>query len=278
MEWNIVADSSCDLFDADLADTKIGFATIPFVIQIGEKEYLDDEELSVPKMLEEMERCKTAARTACPSPALWAEAFQKAQKNIGITISKHLSGSFGSANAARQMLLSEDPTKEILLLDSCSTGPELILCIRMLRKWIKEGLDLPEIAKNARIFLDKTNVVFALSSFDNLVKNGRMNRLAGFAARTLGMWGIGIGSELGEIKMKGKTRGAAGALRLIIADMEERGYTGGRMAISHCENEEMARRLRKAIHDKWPEAKVSVHKTRGLDSFYAERGGLIVAY
>ncbi|MGX8728278.1 MAG: DegV family protein [Lachnospiraceae bacterium] len=278
MKWNIVADSSCDLFDADLADAEIGFATIPFVIQIGEKEYLDDEELSVPEMLEEMERCKTAARTACPSPALWAEAFQKAQKNIGITISKHLSGSFGSANAARQMLLSENPTKEILLLDSCSTGPELILCIRMLRKWIKEGLDLPEIAKNARIFLDKTNVVFALSSFDNLVKNGRMNRLAGFAARTLGMWGIGIGSELGEIKMKGKTRGAAGALRLIIADMEERGYTGGRMAISHCENEEMARRLRKAIHDKWPEAKVSVHKTRGLDSFYAERGGLIVAY
>ena len=54
--------------------------------------------------------------------------------------------------------------------------------------------------------------------------------------------------------------------------------TGGRMAISHCQNEEMARRLRKAVHDKWPESRVSIHATRGLDSFYAERGGLIAAY
>ena len=278
MQWNIVADSSCDLYDTELSDSEIGFITVPFVLQVGEREFLADAELSVPEMLEAMEHTKSAARTACPSPARWEEAFRQADKNIGITISRHLSGSFDRANAARQMLLSEDPSKEILLLDSCSTGPELILCIRKLREWIREGCSLPEIAEKARIFLDRTKVVFALSSFDNLVKNGRMNRLAGFAARTLGMWGIGIGSELGEIKMKGKTRGAGGALRLILADMEERGYAGGRMAISHCLNEEMARRLRKAIHDRWPASRVSIHETRGLDSFYAERGGLIAAY
>ena len=278
MKWNIVADSSCDLFDTDLSDPEIGFVTVPFVLQVGEREFLDDAGLSVPEMLDAMESTKSAARTACPSPARWMDAFGMADRCIGITIARNLSGSFDSANAARQMLLAEDPSKEILLLDSCSTGPELILCILKLRKWIKEGFDLSTIAEKARIFLDKTRVVFALSSFDNLVKNGRMNRLAGFAARTLGMWGIGIGSEIGEIRMKGKTRGGAGALRLILADMEERGYTGGRMAISHCQNEEMARRLRKAVHDKWPESRVSIHATRGLDSFYAERGGLIAAY
>lgn len=40
-----------------------------------------------------------------------------------------------------------------------------------------------------------THIVFALSSFDNLIKNGRVSRITGFLAGKLGFWGIGIGSE-----------------------------------------------------------------------------------
>ena len=54
MKWNIVADSSCDLFDTDLSDPEIGFVTVPFVLQVGEREFLDDAGLSVPEMLDAM--------------------------------------------------------------------------------------------------------------------------------------------------------------------------------------------------------------------------------
>lgn len=278
MEWNIVADSSCDLFAKNITDDRVDFTTVPFAIQIGEKEYWDEEDLSVPEMLGAMEASKQAAHTACPSPGRFLEAFSRGEKTVAITISRHLSGSFESASTARQMLLQEDPNKQILILDSCSTGPEPLLCIYHLRKWMHEGLSMQQIAEKARVFLDRTHVVFALSSFDNLVKNGRMSRLVGFAARTLGMWGIGIGTDQGEIKMEGKARGKEGALRIILADMEKRGFAGKEVAISHCLNKGMALRLEEQILARWPEAKVTIRRTRGLDSFYAERGGLIVAY
>ena len=60
--------------------------------------------------------------------------------------------------------------------------------------------------------------------------------------------------------------------------MQERGYTGGKLAISHCDNQAMAQTLKESILEHWAGAEVKVLPTRGLCSYYAERGGLIVSY
>ena len=53
--------------------------------------------------------------------------------------------------------------------------------------------------------------------------------MTGFLARALGMWGIGTASEEG-------TRGTKKTVRELIDRMKERGFAGGRVAISHCDN------------------------------------------
>lgn len=278
MKWNIVTDSSCDLMEKDVDTTAVGFSTVPFVLRIGERDYIDDEQLDVLDMLTSMEACPTIGTSSCPSPEAWLSQFEKAEQNIAITISGRLSGSLNSAMLAKDLLLSRDPEKKLVVLNSRSTGPEIALCIHHLVDWIKRGHAFENVVAKAEKFLQDTKTTFALSSFDNLVKNGRMGRLTGFVARKLGMWGIGIASEEGTIEMKGKSRGSEKALALILADMQERGFSGGEVAISHCENLDMAERLRSSIQSHWKTAKVRILKTRGLDSFYAERGGLIVAF
>ena len=47
MKWNIVADSSCDLMSKDISCDEVGFSTIPFVLNIGGKEFIDDENLNI---------------------------------------------------------------------------------------------------------------------------------------------------------------------------------------------------------------------------------------
>lgn len=278
MKWNIVADSSCDLKSKDIACEHTGFSTIPFILNIGGVDFVDDENLDTLKMIEAMEEASEAGRSACPSPLFWAEEFEKSDATFAITISKNLSGSYNSAVAAKEMVLAEHPEKQIVILDSLSTGPESALCIHKISELIKSGHAIDFIASEAQKLLDKTKTCFALSSFDNLVKNGRMNRFTGFVARKLGMWGIGIASDEGTIAMKGKSRGPKKALSFIIEDMIERGFNGGVMAISHCHNFEMAENLKAAILEQWNNAKVMIFNTRGLDSFYAERGGLIIAF
>lgn len=275
---NIVADSSCDLCASDVACNAVGFATVPFFLNIGTQTYEDHEQLNTLEMITAMEQCNAASTSACPAPDAWMQQFEKASQSIAITISSNLSGSYNSAMAARRLVLAKHPEKQIAVLDSRSTGPESALCIRKMAEWIKNGTAMDEVVQKAQRFLQDTRTSFALSSFDNLVKNGRMSRLTGFVARKLGMWGIGIASNEGTITMKGKSRGAEKALRLLVEDMEERGFSGDLVAVSHCHNPDMAHRLKNAIEQRWNQAKVSIMTTRGLDSFYAERGGLIIAF
>ncbi len=278
MKWNIVADSSCDLKSTDITCPETGFSTVPFVFSIDGNDYTDSEDMDIETLLAAMESSEHASRSACPSPASWADEFEKADNTIAITISSNLSGSYNSALAARDLVLSEAHDKNIVVIDSKSTGPETALTIRRMVELIKDGHPIERVRAEAQKFLDEMRTVFALSSFDNLVKNGRMSRFTGFVARKLGMWGIGIASNEGTIIIKGKSRGPKKALALILDDMIERGFSGGVAAISHCMNPEMARKLKDAIIERWHEAKVTILETRGLDSYYAERGGLIVAF
>ena len=105
-----------------------------------------------------------------------------------------------------------------------------------------------------------------------------MSKLAGFVARKLGMWGIGTGSEEGTIQVTGKTRGSAGAVSKLLELMRENGFAGGRVAISHCQNSALAAMLKRKIQEWWADCEVQILPTRGLCSYYAERGGLIVSY
>ena len=52
----------------------------------------------------------------------------------------------------------------------------------------------------------------------------------------------------------------------------------GKIRIAHNHNEAAAERLVQMIRDKLPEAEVSVTRCRGLCSYYAERGGLLVGF
>lgn len=276
MKWNIVTDSACDLLPA--ARGEIGFSSVPFVISIGDTDYVDEPGLDVLAMLEHMERSHEPSRSACPSPGAWAEEFVKADNTIAVTISGNLSGSLNSAVTAREMVLAQHPEKNIAVLDSRSTGPEIVMCVERLFEQIASGLSFEQVEANARQHLEDIRCVFILCSFINLVKNGRMTKMSGFLAHTLGMRGIGVASEEGKIAIKGKTRGAARALEMLLDDMRQRGYSGGAVFISHCQNLSLAETLRSRIVELWRDAQVSILPTRGLDSYYAERGGLIVAY
>ena len=81
-----------------------------------------------------------------------------------------------SALTAMDMALEEHPGKKIAVLDSKSTGPELVLCVHELERLARAGVDFDEAVARANTFLERTKILFALSSFDNLIKNGRMGK------------------------------------------------------------------------------------------------------
>ena len=90
--------------------------------------------------------------------------------------------------------------------------------------------------------------------------------------------GIGIGTEEGTIQIKGKARGKKKAIAAIVDDIKERAGVAKTVLISHCHNRECAEMLAAAVREKWSNAEVRIMPTRGLCSYYAELGGLIVGF
>ena len=223
MKWNIITDSSCDMFGFEKEHENIVFSSVPFTISVGDENFVDDRNLDVDGMIDSMDACAEASHTACPSPHAWQEKFEQEGNVIAITISSKLSGSYNSACAAKDMVLEEQPDKKIAVIDSRSTGPEMVLLVKKICELIESGADFETVVEKAELYSRHTHVVFALSSFNNLVKNGRMSKIVGFVANKLGFWGIGIGSEQGTIEIKQKIRGSKKALDAIIEDMKERG-------------------------------------------------------
>lgn len=75
MKWNIITDSSCDLFDLETPNDEISFSSIPFVISVGNRDFVDNADLNVGEMVAAMEQCDEISHTSCPAPYAWYEQF-----------------------------------------------------------------------------------------------------------------------------------------------------------------------------------------------------------
>ena len=278
LKWNIITDSGIDMYGLETPAADIRFATVPFVISVDEKDYVDDEDFDLAAVMDAMARSRTACHTACPGPGAWLDAFGDEGDVIAVTVSGALSGSYNSARVARDMLREQAPERRCAVIDSLSTGPEMCLIVRRLQELIRAGEDFDSVVEGARKYMESTRIIFSISSYNNLIRSGRMPRIVGLAAHTLNLWCVGIGNPAGEIALRRMARGSKRAVETIIRDMQERCDGIRKVVIHHCLNPEFAGRIRSAVLAEWPDAEVTLRSTRGLCGFYAEKEGVIVGY
>ena len=75
-----------------------------------------------------------------------------------------------------------------------------------------------------------------------------------------------------------KCRGEKRSLDTLVSTLEAEGFSSGKISIGHCNNESAAAQLKEMILEKFTGAVVEIHKLRGLCSFYAENGGVLVGF
>lgn len=274
MEFKIVADSSADTLFID----EINFSNVPLKIITQNKEYVDDESLDVENMAMELSNYKGKSSTACPSPTDWIEKFDDARYVFCVTITSRLSGSYNSACIAKTDYEEKFPERRVFIIDSLSAGPALTLLIKKIAALINEGRDFNEICEQIIIYRETLGTIFELESMRNLANNGRVNLIAAKAAGVLGIRAIGKASKVGTIELLDKARGSEKLLKSIIANMRNMNYCGGLVRIHHCGNFQLANRLKEMIISRFSTAVVKIGECRGLCTFYAEKGGLIIGF
>lgn len=273
MSYKIVSDSSSNLQVLEGVD----YASVPLKIVTAEKEYTDDAGLDTALMMKELAAYKGRSGTACPSVGEWLEAFGQAENVFAVTITSSLSGCYNSCVQAKAAY-EETPGRRVCCLDTLSTGPEMVLIIEKLRALIAAGLDFDQIERRIREYMKHTHLVFMLESVDNLAKNGRVSPLVARAVGVLGIRVVGRASDEGTLQPLHKCRGENRGLTTLLREMEARGYKGGRVSVGHCENEAAALELRARIKAQHPQAEIEVMPLRGLCTYYAEKGAILVGF
>lgn len=275
MGYKIIVDSSANL---QVLPGPAEFASVPLKIIAGDREFVDDRDLDVEQMVESLRTYKGKSGTACPGVADWLEAFGDAEGILCITITSNLSGSWNAARLAKEDYESQYPDRQVFVIDTLSTGGEMQLLARKAQELLGTGIAFGDVCRHTEAYLQKTGLMFSLESLRNLANNGRVSPVTAKLAGVLGIRVVGKASDRGTLEPTDKCRGERKALQTLLSRMKEQGYQGGRMVIDHCMNETAALQLKGLVTQDFPNADIAVGQTRGLCSFYAEQGGMIIGY
>lgn len=270
----IVADSSSDLIGLQDFD----FASAPLKITTDQKDFIDDASLDIKEMLSFLDDYKGKSKTSCPNTEDWLRAFGDADDIICITITSGLSGSYNTACAAKTIYEDENNGKRVFVLDSLSTGPEIVLLIEKLQEYFASGMDYEEVCQKIVEYRHQTGLLFMLKSLKNFANNGRVSPALARIVELIGICIVGKASDQGTLAPLHKCRGEARALSTLVSELKENGVSSGKVSIAHCENELAAIRMKTLLQASLPNVKIEIHKLRGLCSFYAEKGGLLIGF
>lgn len=274
MKIRIVSDSSSNIFEFEGVD----FCSVPLKICTQAKEYVDDPALDVEQMVEEIRRQEGRSGSSCPNTGEWLEAFGDADCIFALAITSQLSGSCSAAMQAREEYLSAHPTAKVCVLDTLSTGPEMLLLMEKLRELILNGNTFEQIEAEIRSYMQHTHLFFALKSLTNLARNGRVNPAMAALAGALGICVVGKASDEGTLEQMHKCRGEKRVLKAVMQEMKISGYRGGKARIDHCMNPEIAEQFRDMLLAEFPDCDVRIGICKGLCSFYAEKGGFLLGF
>ncbi len=273
-EIKIVSDSS-----ANISSLKtVAFSVAPLKIHTHEREFTDTESLDIQDMMAYFDTYKGTSKTSCPNPSDWLTAFGDADDVVCVTITSGLSGSYNAACAAKALYEAEYPDRRVCVIDSLSAGPEPALIVEKLAEWIVEGVPYEELGAMAESYKASTGLLFILASLKNFAANGRVSPAVAKIVGFLGVRIVGQASDVGELQPLSKCRGEERSLETVIELLKERGLCNGRVRIAHCQNEKAAVRLAEKIRRQFPPVQVAVEECRGLCSYYAERGGLLIGF
>ena len=274
MNFKIVTDSSSDIIEFVNAP----FASAPLKILTDEMEYIDSPSLDVDGMVNDLSKYKGKSSTSCPNPDDWVKAFGDAERVFCVTITGTLSGSYNAAKVAKELYEDMHPDRKVFVLNSLTTGPEMKIIIERTSELVSSGLDFEDVCEQITEYSKQTGLIFILESMRNLANNGRVNPIVAKAAGLLGIRVVGKASDKGDLQQLDKCRGSEKTLSTVVSRLKEFGHKKGKIRIAHCFNPDFALQLKEKLTSEVKNLDVEVYSCRGLCSFYAEKGGLLIGF
>jgi DegV family protein with EDD domain len=249
MKLAIVTDSTCDLSADELAQLQV--ERVPLYVSFKGNTYRDWLEISPKEIIEGVQAGADLPSTSQPSPQDFEAAFRKAVESgaeaiVCITISSVLSGTYQSANIAK-----ESTGLPVTLFDSRAASIGLGEMVKKAAALRDSGAAPEQIVSALESIRDSNLPLFTVASLDFLQKGGRIGRASALLGSLLNIKPI-LSLEEGKIIPLGRARGNKKALAELVAQVRShRQRFPGTLVLNflHVQDPAAAEQVRAAIDE-----------------------------
>ena len=278
MKYSIIVDSCCDLPDHLNNDPRIQKAALSMHFETFTVR--DDETFDQLDFLQKVKESPTCPKSSCPSPEDYLECYKADAENIFVvTLSEQLSGSFNSAQVAKNLYFEEVGKKNIHVFNSCSASVGETQIAMKILELAEQGLEFEAIVEQVENFRKETKTYFVIETLETLRKNGRLSNLQAIIASALNIKPVMGATPEGTICKLDQARGIDKALKKMVEIVVEKtNNTDSKiLAISHCNCAERAKFVVEEFKKKAKFKDIIITDMGGISSLYANDGGIIVA-
>ena len=240
---------------------------ICFHFELDGKQYSDDLGESIP-FTEFYSAMKQGADTKTSQVNVtefeeYFESFLKQGKDIlHVTLSSGISGTYNSANIAKDNLLEKYPDRKIYIVDSLTASSGFGLLVDQLADLRDEGKDIDEVYHWALANRLKLQTWFFSTDLTFYVKGGRVSKTSGFVGNLLNICPLLNMDSEGKLIPRQKIRTKRKVIQAIVEQMEQFADNGfdynGKCYLSHSACLEDAQTVASMIEERFPKLKGKV--------------------
>ncbi|MCD3244358.1 DegV family protein [Clostridium botulinum C] len=282
-KYKILTDSCCDLPIDYLINNNVNYVSLTY--RLDDKEYYDDFGKSVKyTQFYDYMRKGNIPKTSQVNPQSFYNAFKEIldrnEDILYICVSSGLSGTYNSANIAKDMILDEYKDSKIEIIDvlTASLGQGLMVMKAVEMK--NQGMNLEQVAENLENIRYKLNTYITVDDLNHLKRGGRISSTAALFGAVLHIKPILTLNDEGKVISILKVKGKKSLIRklteivcekIINPEQEE-------ICICHADSKIEAEKLKESILKKIQVKNVIINDIGPVVGTYGGPGALAVFF
>lgn len=169
----LVTDSTCDL-PPSLVEAR-SITVVPLTVTLDGKDYRDGVDITADQFYAQLTGSSTTS-TSQPSPALFAETYERLLKNYDEVVSLHIAQRLSGTLASAQQAAAEVAKDRVHVVDSEVVSMALgLLCLVAANALGEEGEAAAAITEVERV-RDALRAYFTVGTLEHLRRGGRIGR------------------------------------------------------------------------------------------------------
>ncbi|MGX4632399.1 DegV family protein [Carnobacterium divergens] len=275
-KFKIVTDSSAELGPDEIKELAIH--VLPLTVMIDDVVYVDGVTLQKEEFMEKMQQAKALPKTSQPPIGQFVELYDELGKDGSEVISIHMTENLsGTVNTARQA--AQLSTTEVTVIDSDFTDRGLSFQVIEAARMALANADKEAILKRIDEVRANTKLYICVVTLENLVKGGRIGRLAGALSSFLNVK-VMMEQVKGQLELRVRGRGMKPVNKWLVELQEKLKETPNirEVSFSYADDEEACEEIKNQFQAALPEIPMRVRLTSPIISTHAGKGAFAVMY